>query len=145
MAWTEVKVATLSQMLFQLGQNHTNKIWKQSLLWPGTAAQTIPKRAPFHFCWGEWWFASNLSPLPGHTQTFNGFVLRLYLRTSGNPHFAPDLKQHQLQSQSTLRASPAWTYLQLWAASQGKGKPYSDNASHTPSTSGFCSRCTTGC
>ena len=69
MAWTEVKVATLSpQMLFQLGQNPTNE---QNLKAKPPMARhsspTVPKRAPFCSCWQEWQFVSDLSRLPGHT------------------------------------------------------------------------------
>lgn len=147
MAWTEVKFVTLSpQMLLQLEENpQTTKTWKQNLPRPGTAVPTVHKCVPFHFFWVERWLVSDCSHLAGHTWIFNGFVIQLYSQTSGNPCFDPDLKQHYLQNQSMLCAPPAWTCLQLQAASQGKDESCSDNSSQTPSTSGFCSRCVTAC
>lgn len=110
MAWTEAKVATLSpQMLLQLEKNPwTNKTWKQNLPWPGTAVPTVPKCAPFHFCWVERRLVNDCSHLPGHTWIFNAFVLQLYSWTSGpRPEAALAAKSEHVMCPTSMDLPPA--------------------------------------
>lgn len=144
MAWTEVKAVTLSpQMLLQLIKNpQTNKIWIQNLPRPGTAAPTVHK---FPFLLSRAMACEWLQSLTGTHMDFLWVCAPALLMDFWKSLLWPRAEAALAEKQSMLCDPPAWTCIQLQAASREKDKSCTDNSSQTSSISGFCPRCVTAC